>query len=229
MLMLSVLLMMGVVFTSCKKESVHYPATITSGIWSGGNGSTGYTCDVTFSAEMQKPGDTFCVIVLAGPDKAKAGVFQGPFIYDPAVGVVTVQLGGEPGAPLSATLQFNTSGDALMVNFTSVVDFGTYIVHQNLYPQSIAGNWQAIAVGTTVKANLSWMVSEKGLACSVEVMQGAEVYEASGIYTYDAKIGKGIMELEEAVAGTLVYDIKDGKLSLSIPSENVNIKLSRTK
>ena len=202
---------------SCKKDDpTTYPTTL-DGVWTGGNGSTGYTCDVIFSSSASI--GQICTITIAAPGEKESGSYDGRYTYDVATGTATVTFETTTGGPSKATLQSNGS-DQLAVSFTSTVDLGVYTVTKATYPNSIAGTWvnkETVDGGISVNIKLFPYAVDKGLPGTVTVTSsnGPILTDQAIIYTYDSKKGTGefSFDLAGAQKGTFTYNLKDGTLS----------------
>lgn len=214
---LGVILMVCLACVSCKKDDpTTYPATL-DGVWTGGNGSTGYTCDVIFSSSASS--GQICTITIAAPGEKESGSYDGRYVYDQTTGTATVTFETTDGGPSKATLQSN-GGDQLAVSFTSTVELGTYTVTKTTFPNSIAGTWvnkETIAGGISVNIVLYPYAINGGLPGTLNVTSAAgDILKDQAItYTYDAKKGTGefSFDLAGAQKGTFTYNPKDGTLN----------------
>lgn len=213
---LGVILMVCLACVSCKKDDPTYPASL-DGVWTGGNGSTGYTCDVIFTSSASI--GQICTITIAAPGEKESGSFDGRYVYDASTGTATVTFAESDGGPSKATLQ-SDGGDQLTVSFTGTVDLGTYTVTKATYPNSIAGTWinkETIDGGVSVNIVLYPYAINGGLPgkVSVSTANGPILTDQTITYTYDSKKGTGefILELQGAGKGTFTYNLKDGTLS----------------
>lgn len=214
---LGVILMVCLACVSCKKDDpTTYPTTL-DGVWTGGNGSTGYTCDVIFSSSASI--GQICTITIAAPGEKESGSFDGRYTYDVATGTATVTFETTTGGPSKATLQSNGS-DQLAVSFTSTVDLGVYTVTKVTYPNSIAGTWvnkDAMPGEIAVSIVLFPYAIDKGLPGTVTATRANEpiFVEQGMIYSYESKKGTGDFSFDMlgAEKGTFTYNLKDGTLS----------------
>ena len=217
---LSVVFMMCLVLVACKKDDNNsYPATIESSVWSGGNGSTGYTCDVVFTVSGSV-GD-YCDITIENPGKDDQGNYQGRFTYDASAGTIKVTFENPAdGAPSGATLQFNEAGNVLTVSLIGTVEYPKYDVTKVSFPASVAGKWAGTGdkdgKTATMTANIDAKAIDGGQVCTIITqVDGVQAKTMAGTcsYTKDTGTVEFNVAVEGAEAQTYVFKLSpDGKM-----------------
>lgn len=217
---LSVVFMMCLVLVACKKDDNNsYPATIESSVWSGGNGSTGYTCDVVFTVSGSV-GD-YCDITIENPGKDDQGNYQGRFTYDASAGTIKVTFENPAdGAPSGATLQFNEAGNVLTVSLIGTVEYPKYDVTKVSFPASVTGKWAGTGdkdgKTATMTANIDAKAIDGGQVCTIITqVDGVQAKTMAGTcsYTKDTGTVEFNVAVEGAEAQTYVFKLSpDGKM-----------------
>ena len=217
---LSVVFMMCLVLVACKKDDNNsYPATIESSVWSGGNGSTGYTCDVVFTVSGSV-GD-YCDITIENPGKDDQGNYQGRFTYDASAGTIKVTFENPAdGAPSGATLQFNEAGNVLTVSLIGTVEYPKYDVTKVSFPASVTGKWAGTGdkdgKTATMTANIDAKAIDGGQICTIITQVDgvqAKTMEGTCSYTKDTGTVEFKVAVEGAEAQTYVFKLSpDGKM-----------------
>lgn len=217
---LSVVFLMCLVLVACKKDDdTSYPATIESSVWSGANGSTGYTCDVVFTVSGSV-GD-YCDITIENPGKDDQGNYQGRFTYDASAGTIKVTFENPAdGAPSGATLQFNEAGNVLTVSLIGTIEYPKYDVTKVNFPASVAGKWAGTGdkdgKTATMTANIDAKAINGGQICTIITQVDgvqAKTMEGTCSYTKDTGTVEFNVAVEGAEAQTYVFKLSpDGKM-----------------
>ena len=218
---LSVVFMMCLVLVACKKDDNNsYPATIESSVWSGGNSSTGYTCDVVFTVSGSV-GD-YCDITIENAGKDDQGSYQGRFTYDASAGTIKVTFDNQAdGAPSGANLQFNEAGNVLTVSLIGTVEYPQYDVTKVNFPASVTGKWTGTGSdkdgkAATITANIDAKAIDGGQICTITTqISGLQEVTMAGTCSYTAATGKVEFKVAAEGAEAQTYEFKlasDGKM-----------------
>lgn len=217
---LSVVFMMCLVLVACKKDDNNsYPTTIESSVWSGGNSSTGYNCDVVFTVSGSV--GNYCDITISSPGQDDILTGQGHFTYDASAGRIDVEFEKSlDGGPISATLQFNEAGDILTVSVIGTIEYPKYDVIKTNFPASVAGKWAGTGdkdgKTATMTANIDAKAINGGQVCTIITqVDGVQAKTMAGTcsYTKDTGTVEFKVAVEGAEAQTYVFKLSpDGKM-----------------